>query len=349
MNKRYQVFVSSTYEDLKNERLEVMTALLELDCIPCGMEYFPAANEDQWTFIKNLIDTCDYYVVIIGGCYGSMDSEGKSYTQKEYEYALSNRIPTIGFIHHDRESLPPEKKDTVKEKLQKLEEFIELVKSKLCKRWSSAPELGAFVSRSLTQLMKSYPRTGWVRADKIGSEEILEEVNKLRKENDTLNEQKLRLEGELSFDIDSDNIAYEEIVVVHGTYLGREYGREVTINWQHNISWKDLFVLISPYLMQWYNEVNIQTQTASTILKIKGLEGYRYEKLDKDILQSIKVQFLALGLIQLDTLNTVGGGTGLFWTITKKGKKVMLNERSVKKRALRNVVPKSGGLLKDFL
>ena len=49
IEKRYQVFVSSTYADLQDERQEVMQALLELDCIPAGMELFPAANEDQWT------------------------------------------------------------------------------------------------------------------------------------------------------------------------------------------------------------------------------------------------------------------------------------------------------------
>jgi len=52
MDKRYQVFVSSTYADLQEERQEVMQALLELDCIPAGMELFPAANEDQWTLIR---------------------------------------------------------------------------------------------------------------------------------------------------------------------------------------------------------------------------------------------------------------------------------------------------------
>jgi hypothetical protein len=50
--KRYQVFVSSTYEDLKEERNEVLQALLELDCIPCGMEYFPATDDTQWNYIK---------------------------------------------------------------------------------------------------------------------------------------------------------------------------------------------------------------------------------------------------------------------------------------------------------
>ena len=80
MDKRYQVFVSSTFADLQEERQEVMQALLELDCIPSGMELFPAANEDQWTLIKKVIDDCDYYMVILGGRYGSIGPSGHSYT-----------------------------------------------------------------------------------------------------------------------------------------------------------------------------------------------------------------------------------------------------------------------------
>src|SRR5215471_1967381 len=97
--KRYQVFVSSTYQDLQEERQEVMQALLELDCIPSGMELFPAADEDQWSLIKKVIDDCDYYLVIIGGRYGSLGDDGKSYTQMEYEYALSKGKPIIAFLH----------------------------------------------------------------------------------------------------------------------------------------------------------------------------------------------------------------------------------------------------------
>jgi len=92
MEKKYQVFVRSTYKDLLDERREVMQALLELDCIPVGMELFPAADDDQWTLIKRLIDDCDYYILIVGGRYGSLSVEGISYTQMEYEYALSQEI-----------------------------------------------------------------------------------------------------------------------------------------------------------------------------------------------------------------------------------------------------------------
>ena len=40
MDKRYQVFVSSTYADLMEERQHVIQALMDMDCIPSGMEVF---------------------------------------------------------------------------------------------------------------------------------------------------------------------------------------------------------------------------------------------------------------------------------------------------------------------
>ena len=52
MQVKYQVFVSSTYEDLIDERKEVTQAILEANCIPAGMELFPASNKSQWEFIK---------------------------------------------------------------------------------------------------------------------------------------------------------------------------------------------------------------------------------------------------------------------------------------------------------
>ena len=79
MEKRYQVFVSSTYTDLLEARQEVMQALLESDCIPAGMELFPAADDDQWTLIKRVIDDCDYCIVIIAGRYGSIGPEEKKF------------------------------------------------------------------------------------------------------------------------------------------------------------------------------------------------------------------------------------------------------------------------------
>jgi hypothetical protein len=83
MEKRYQVFVSSTYDDLRDERREVMQALLKTKCIPTGMELFPAANDDSLTHIKRFIAQCDYYIVIVGRRYGSLGPDDKSFTERE--------------------------------------------------------------------------------------------------------------------------------------------------------------------------------------------------------------------------------------------------------------------------
>ncbi len=55
MDKRYMVFVSSAYEDLKEEREKVSFALLKNKFIPSGMEIFTAANDDSWSVIKRVL------------------------------------------------------------------------------------------------------------------------------------------------------------------------------------------------------------------------------------------------------------------------------------------------------
>ena len=173
MDKRYQVFVSSTYEDLRPERQEIMQALLELDCIPAGMELFPAANEDQWTLIKKVIDDCDYYIVVIGGRYGSIGPSGISYTQMEYEYAVSLGKPVIAFIHRDPETIQAKNVEKTSQGKKKLGVFRTLVQKKMCRLWTNPADLGSAVSRSLVKLIKSNPAIGWVKADLSATEEIL--------------------------------------------------------------------------------------------------------------------------------------------------------------------------------
>ena len=80
--KRYQIFISSTYNDLKEERQAVLESILKLRHIPVGMEQFVATNEEQFGYIKRLIDETDYYVLIIGNRYGTLGEDGISYTER---------------------------------------------------------------------------------------------------------------------------------------------------------------------------------------------------------------------------------------------------------------------------
>lgn len=44
MEKKYQFFISSTYEDLKVEREKAIFTILSMDQFPVGMELFSAAD-----------------------------------------------------------------------------------------------------------------------------------------------------------------------------------------------------------------------------------------------------------------------------------------------------------------
>ncbi|MBU3890896.1 MULTISPECIES: DUF4062 domain-containing protein [Methylosinus] len=121
MLTKYQIFVSSTYRDLVEERNAIMRSILDLGQIPAGMESFLAADEEQLSYIKKIIDECDYYMVIIAGRYGSLDANGVSYTERKYDYAVESGKVVLGFIHEDPMQLPAAKNEVdplLKEKLE---------------------------------------------------------------------------------------------------------------------------------------------------------------------------------------------------------------------------------------
>lgn len=99
MKKKFQVFISSTYTDLIEERQRAVTAVLDSNHIPAGMELFKANNQDQMKVIRQWIDESDVFMLILGGRYGSLDpATQKSYTHLEYEYALEKNMPIFTLI-----------------------------------------------------------------------------------------------------------------------------------------------------------------------------------------------------------------------------------------------------------
>ena len=124
----HTVFVSSTYEDLREERSEVQKTLLKSHCFPIGMELFPSARDDTWDFIKRSIAGCDYYIVFIAGRYGTADPDGVSFTEREYDYARQIGKPVLAFVHGNPGSIPRDKLDLEPEKRAKLDAFIAKVR-----------------------------------------------------------------------------------------------------------------------------------------------------------------------------------------------------------------------------
>jgi hypothetical protein len=183
MNVKYQIFVSSTYEDLKDERDEIIKACLNMNHIPVGMEMFNAADEQQWAVIQRTIDQCDYYVVIIAHRYGSIAEEGISYTEKEYDYAVAQKVPVLGFIIDEKASWPNDLIDKDSRSVQALQHFKSKVKQKIVRQWRDKSELQAQFAISLGTTITINPRRGWIRAPEVGAADVAQVLSNLTEEN----------------------------------------------------------------------------------------------------------------------------------------------------------------------
>ena len=258
MEKRYQIFVSSTYTDLLEARQEVMRVLLRLNCIPAGMELFPATDDDQWTLIKRVIDDCDYCIVIIAGRYGSTGSDGKSFTQLEYEYAISRKKPVIAFLHKEPRKLPVKDAETDPERVNKLEDFRNLAKKKMVDYWTTPAELGSAVSLSLVRLIRDNPATGWVKADSLPSQEATQEIQELRRQVAELKralktvrttapkETASLAQGEDQFEIEYTFKAY-------GGYYDRYSA-------SYPVSWSQIFLRLAPLMIDGADDDHLEEE-----------------------------------------------------------------------------------------
>ena len=187
--KKYQIFISSTYNDLREAREKIIETILSMYHFPIGMEMFSADDDDQWQVIKDTIDQSDYYVIIIGHRYGSETSEGISYTEKEYDYAKSKGIPILAFIRDRNVATKPNERDSEPDKIEKLNRFITKAEAnKMRDTWKNIDDLGGKVAVALTKTFGKKPGIGWVRADKAISPEMTNELAALSKENRDLRE-----------------------------------------------------------------------------------------------------------------------------------------------------------------
>lgn len=161
--KKYQIFISSPYKDLKVQRTKAIQAILNMGHLPSGMELFVAANEEQFEYIKRAIDDSDYYVLILGKCYGTISpATKKSYTEMEYEYAISKNKPILAFLSDEDINLNFQDKNI--ENIKKLRNMV-LNANRLVKFWKSDEDLIECIIISLNNAFANNPQSGWVKKE----------------------------------------------------------------------------------------------------------------------------------------------------------------------------------------
>jgi hypothetical protein len=357
--RRYQVFVSSTYGDLLEERQALTSALLQLNAFPSGMEIFPAADDDAWTLIERVIDECDYYLLVIAGKYGSTNEEsGVSFTEREYDYATSKGKPVMAFVHAEPTKLPAERFETDNAKREKLEGFrAKVQKAKHVKYWRSAEDLAGKVALSYSQFVQQYPSIGWIRADKLASQEVLQEVVELRKRVSDL-------EGDLreasvgpppeAAELASGGQLFSFRALIRGSVRTRNmYSSQTITHWfDGKLTWDSLFQAVAPKLLSEVQEPERKStlnayalaelldeplmdalvkeaQVSDQSAEMRDISGVKVS-IDDETFETILVQFIALGLIQRGTQKRGINDRNKYWTVAPWGEKRALQLRAIR-------------------
>ncbi|UAL07455.1 MAG: DUF4062 domain-containing protein [Candidatus Methanogranum gryphiswaldense] len=313
---KYQVFVSSTFTDLVEERMGVFQTLLDANCIPSGMELFAASPDDQFSYIKKVMDQCDYYVLIVGGRYGSC-KDGKSYTEKEYEYALEKKIPVLVFIPENIEDMPSEKKEETEEGKIKYSQFIKrLTDSHHLRHWKNKYHLCLEVLKAIDETKDEKPAVGWIRGDTIPPE-ISKKYIGLIDENKELKENLLDINTkapEGTEDLAKDDEIHEIncfLEIFQGDMIINEDIIKISLSWNELLKIFG-FELISDL---YDNQLDrLLENDFNGYYEVEPWNGYRITNIDQ-ITKIIKMQFKALGIIEYEI-----AGNSLLWKYTPYGK-----------------------------
>lgn len=218
MTKKLQVFVSSTYNDLKEERQAAVAAILKSGHIPAGMELFTAGDKSQLETIKTWIDQSDVYMLILGGRYGTLDpASGLSYTEVEYDYARSQGKPTFAVVITENalkkkvQAGGPDFIETMNGKL--LESFRKKALSYISSFFDDEKDIKLTVHESLADFAATKELVGWVRGNTVvDTLPLFEEIKKLSEDNAQLRSQlaedQRRIKIEASSTKDFEDLAH---------------------------------------------------------------------------------------------------------------------------------------------
>lgn len=296
------------------------------------MEAFLATNASQWDVIQNVIDQCDYYVLIIGGRYGSITEDGISYTEKEFNYAKKIKLPILAFVHGSVENIPSGKTERDEKLREKLETFRSRVMKEFPVRdWTTPHQLGSLVSRSLIQEVKKNPRPGWVRNDGTSPVALLERIDSLSQENSELKD-KLRSDAPSHIAIEelssgSDLVTLSGVVNVK-TPTDNFYGQGTSTYWDSQVSWDSIFKTVGPRLINEAADDIIRRDLARFWVLDEEVKEpgatYNSSTISQASFADVIVQLRALGLIDKGVKKRGINDKSGYWQLTEYGDRYLV-------------------------
>jgi hypothetical protein len=184
LDKRYQVFITTSGKEMQPERMVVSQTLIGMGFFSWGLEQRTPLST---AFARRQIDDCDYVLLLLGSQYGEQSVSGVSYLQLEYIYAVTKQKPIIVFMHEapeTRDECLQECKPALKEKFcefrNQLQKEVEQVVT-----YRTLRDLELAVRSYMPQMLERYPVLGWVRPQSIQT--LQDEIDRLKSQLNQVN------------------------------------------------------------------------------------------------------------------------------------------------------------------
>lgn len=177
LDKRYQVFISTSGMEMKPERSIMMQTLVSMGFFSWGLEQRTPISS---AISRRQIDDCDYVVFLLGSQYGELSVSGMGYMHLDYLYAVSRQKPIVVFMHEHphmrdlclRESKPERQEKFLQFRTQ-LQNEVEQVFT-----YRTLRDLELAVRFNMPQMLERYPVLGWVRPQ--NAQKLLDEIEQLK-------------------------------------------------------------------------------------------------------------------------------------------------------------------------
>ena len=332
VDKRYQVYIASSYNDMVNERLKLEYALLNLSNV-FPWEFSERRSSLNTAKARQQIDDSDYVIFLIGGRYGDLSASGISYLHLDFLYALNKNKNIISFIDAYPQKKPLSEQETNDELIKKLDNFRDILKrdSHYFYEYTSSLDLERAVKTVFLRAVAEKPTVGWVRASEQNfstQPNHYSEIDRLRKKIADLERQL-----ELSIAIRNDDRMAQsnnedEIVKVHYRAHAYQDGNLQDIHPQREMSWPQILRVLAPHFKKPALESTF-IRALNDYLEITALDDARAffprthavarTQVDSRSLQQIKLQMKWNNWIVPQQEN--GGSSRIYWALTQEGQR----------------------------
>ncbi|WP_237738856.1 DUF4062 domain-containing protein [Alcanivorax hongdengensis] len=336
-DNRYQVFISATYPDMQEARQALMVPLMDMGLMPTGFDSSAADGNTLLPVIQRMIEESDYFILLVGGRYGTLSPMGLSEIHREYIFAATKRKPVIALIHDNPAMLPESRRETTREGQVRREDFARLLENKaICYRWSTEKGLAELISKVMPEVMREHPADGWIRADRAGqgggaqSAALKERIAVLEKEREELLAQARPPLKSLARGSDQVSLDYSCNV-----YEGGDCKLAMAST---RISWDQAFACVAPLMLNPASEMSLQKALEDYIGRraLADVQGdfpkahaVRNVVMASHAFNQVKVHLRALGLINKSQEKDSRGLP--MWQLTAHGDNTMSQVMAVKR------------------